>query len=369
MYNTNYYDTYSYCGTQYNNACCCQNNCCCPPSQTATIAIGSVITSEPGTQATITNSGTDTNAILNFYIPRGATGATGATGAQGPQGPQGSAGPQGPQGPQGYVGAQGPQGPQGPQGYIGPQGPQGYPGEQGPQGAQGIPGPIGPQGPTGTADTITVRQTLTSDPGSAAEVREISGSPNHIFDFVIPRGATGPQGATGATGPQGATGATGPQGTTSSGLAAYGGIYNPASQLLFFTQADAYIPIVLGSTMPAREVSYPAANTLSVNDAGDYEINYNILLNTSKAVNVTAGVRKNGTLIPQTRGSQTLAADDTTGLSFDGRLSCSTIVTLAANDVLDLAIAVLRTLPENLDAVINGNANASLTVKKLDSVI
>lgn len=34
----------------------------------------------------------------------------------------------------------------------------------------------------------------------------------YILDFVIPAGATGPQGATGATGPTGATGATGPQG-------------------------------------------------------------------------------------------------------------------------------------------------------------
>lgn len=44
-------------------------------------------------------------------------------------------------------------------------------------------------------------------------------------------------------------------------------------------------------------------------------------------------------------------------------------MTLAANDVLDLAAAILRTLPANPDAVINGNANAPLTVKKLDPIV
>ncbi len=34
----------------------------------------------------------------------------------------------------------------------------------------------------------------------------------YILDFVIPAGATGPQGETGATGPQGETGATGATG-------------------------------------------------------------------------------------------------------------------------------------------------------------
>ena len=100
----------------------------------------------------------------------------------------------------------------------------------------------------------------------------------------------------------------------------------------------------------------------------NYEINYNVLLNANKAVDAAIGVRRNGAIIQQTRGSQTLSADGSTGLTFDARLSCSTIVTLAANDVLDLAIAILRTLPANLDAIINGNANATRTVKKLDPI-
>ena len=157
-------------------------------------------------------------------------------------------------------------------------------------------------------------------------------------------------------------------GTAGNGLAAYGGLYNATTQLLFFTQADTYLPVSLNTPMSARNVAYPAANSLMVAEPGDYEINYNVLLNANKAVDAAIGVRRNGAIIQQTRGSQTLSADGSTGLTFDARLSCSTIVTLAANDVLDLAIAILRTLPANLDAIINGNANATLTVKKLDPI-
>ena len=255
-----------------------------------------------------------------------------------------------------------------------------------------IPGPRGPQGPTGMGETIAIRNTITGEPGTEARVYDITGGPQHVLDFVIPRGQTGiqglpgstgpvgpqgvpgsagpagPQGATGGTGPTGPQGATGPAGSTSSGLAAYGGLYNTNTQLLFFTQADMYIPVSLNTAMPAKGVSYPAANTLVVETEGDYEINYNILLNTSKPVTVSIGVRQNGTMVQQTRGSQTLATDDTTGISYDGRLVCSTIVHLNAGDTLDLVISVLRTLPDNLDAIINGNANATLTVKKLDSI-
>ena len=45
----------------------------------ATITIGSVTTGEPGTNASVTNSGTSTNAILNFTIPRGNPGSGGGT--------------------------------------------------------------------------------------------------------------------------------------------------------------------------------------------------------------------------------------------------------------------------------------------------
>ena len=62
---------------------------------------------------------------------------------------------------------------------------------------------------------------------------------------------------------------------------------------------------------------------------------------------------------------QKLAADSTTTISYDARLSACAIFALAAGGVLDLAVQIIRTLPANLDAAINGYANAALHVKKL----
>ncbi|MFR8230146.1 MAG: BclA C-terminal domain-containing protein [Anaeromassilibacillus sp.] len=318
-----------------------------PTGMGETIAIRNTITGEPGTEARVYDITGGPQHVLDFVIPRGQTGIQGLPGSTGPVGPQGVPGSAGPAGPQGATGGTGPTGPQGATGGTGPAGPQGATGgtgPTGPQGATGGTGPTGPQGATGGTGPTGPQGV----PGST--------------------GPTGPQGATGGTGPTGPQGATGPAGSTSSGLAAYGGLYNTNTQLLFFTQADMYIPVSLNTAMPAKSVSYPAANTLVVETEGDYEINYNILLNTSKPVTVSIGVRQNGTMVQQTRGSQTLATDDTTGISYDGRLVCSTIVHLNAGDTLDLVISVLRTLPDNLDAIINGNANATLTVKKLDSI-
>lgn len=70
------------------NFCCC-NNCGCfpvypcpvpgptgargPAGQAATITVGTVTTGEPGTDATVVNSGTPQNAVLNFTIPQGSS--------------------------------------------------------------------------------------------------------------------------------------------------------------------------------------------------------------------------------------------------------------------------------------------------------
>lgn len=44
----------------------------------AKVRIGTVTTGEPGTAAQVTNSGSETDAVLDFTIPRGATGASGS---------------------------------------------------------------------------------------------------------------------------------------------------------------------------------------------------------------------------------------------------------------------------------------------------
>jgi hypothetical protein len=49
----------------------------------ATVAVGTVTTLAAGSQATVTNSGSSSAAVLNFGIPQGAVGATGSGGGTG----------------------------------------------------------------------------------------------------------------------------------------------------------------------------------------------------------------------------------------------------------------------------------------------
>ena len=82
-------------------------------ASTVSVTVGSTTTGDPGTEASVTNSGDAHNVVLNFTIPQGAQGIqgpAGADGANGSQGPQGERGPEGPQGPQGSQGPQGPAG-------------------------------------------------------------------------------------------------------------------------------------------------------------------------------------------------------------------------------------------------------------------
>ena len=80
-----------------NNQCGCNNCNFCPPPRPmppcrpTTITVGTTTTGAPGSEASVTNVGTPTNAILNFTIPAGATGSTGTAGEQGEAGPAGEA--------------------------------------------------------------------------------------------------------------------------------------------------------------------------------------------------------------------------------------------------------------------------------------
>lgn len=57
-----------------------------PTGAAATIAIGTVTTGAAGSQASVTNSGSSTAAVLNFTIPQGAAGASGGGGGSGTSG-------------------------------------------------------------------------------------------------------------------------------------------------------------------------------------------------------------------------------------------------------------------------------------------
>ena len=232
------------------------------------VTIGTTTTGSAGSNASVTNSGTETNAVLNFTIPAGATGPTGPTGPTGATGPQGLTGATGPQGIQGATGPTGPTGatgsagsngtdgaaatiavgtvttgnagtsvsvtnagsssaavfnftiPRGDTGPTGPTGPQGTTGTTGsvgptgPTGPQGATGNTGPTGAAGAAATISVGTTTTGVAGSNASVTNSGTSSAAVFNFTVPAGATGPQGATGPAGPTGPTGSQGIQGAT-----------------------------------------------------------------------------------------------------------------------------------------------------------
>lgn len=167
-----------------------------PPGLNATIAVGTTTTTDPGDDATVINSGTQIDAILDFGIPRGAIGPEGAVGPEGPIGLTGPIGPQGIDGPTGATGPQGLEGPMGPQGPIGVDGPLGPKGDKGDPGATGATGPEGPVG-VGTPGPQ-------GDPGVAGPE-----GPQGPIGVTGPIGPEGPQGVEGPTGPQGVQGLTG----------------------------------------------------------------------------------------------------------------------------------------------------------------
>ena len=242
---------------------------------TVSVNVGKTTTGEPGTNASVTNSGDETNVVLNFTIPRGNTGPQGPQGKQGPAGAPGPAGPGVvPGGTTGQVLAKksntnydtewidnssggtvsvnvgktttGEPGTNAsvtnsgdetnvvlnftiPRGNTGPQGPQG---KQGPAGAPGPAGPgVVPGGTTGQVlakksntnyDTewidnssggtvsVNVGKTTTGEPGTNASVTNSGDETNVVLNFTIPRGNTGPQGPQGKQGPAGAPGPAGP---------------------------------------------------------------------------------------------------------------------------------------------------------------
>lgn len=51
--------------------------------ESATVTVGTTTTGAAGTDAVVTNTGTESDAVLNFTIPRGATGTAGAPGTPG----------------------------------------------------------------------------------------------------------------------------------------------------------------------------------------------------------------------------------------------------------------------------------------------
>lgn len=269
------------------------------------------------------NGGDRDRIVIIERGPRGPRGFTGPQGIMGPPGANGATGATGPVGPQGPQGAQGVAGPTGPVGPTGPQGLQGLQGVQGvtgPQGETGATGPVGPQGLQG--------------------VQGATGA----------TGATGPQGAIGPTGP---TGPTGPQGAAGTGLIAYGGLYGTTTDAVALTTTPVALP--LGTQMPSSNLTY-GTNSVTVTDAGTYELAYGVRGSMSDGSSLTVSVGQNGTAIAATTITDALTSG--TPSSVHGQ----TIVTLSAGDVLTL----LASDSGSATWTPGSGANTYLTVKKLD---
>ena len=154
---------------------------------TVSVNVGETTTGESGTNASVTNSGDETNVVLNFTIPRGKTGP------QGPAGKQGPAGGTGPAGPGVTTGGTTGQ-------VLAKKSNANYDTEW-----------IDNSG-GGSTVSVNVGETTTGESGTNASVTNSGDETNVVLNFTIPRGNTGPQGPAGKQGPAGGTGPQGPAG-------------------------------------------------------------------------------------------------------------------------------------------------------------
>lgn len=146
------------------------------------VSVGTVLTGASGSDAQVSQSGTPTDVVFNFVIPRGLPGERGPVG---PTGPIGLTGPVGPAGPTGLTGPVGPMGPIGLTGLTGPQGAPFTYDDFTPEQLEALTGPAGKDGATiqsfertsgngapGTTDTYT----LTMNDGSSFEIQVYNGA-------------------------------------------------------------------------------------------------------------------------------------------------------------------------------------------------
>ena len=107
--------------------------------------------------------------------------------------------------------------------------------------------------------------------------------------------------------------------------------------------------------MPSSNVTY-GTNSVTVTEAGDYEIDYGVSGNVTPGATLTLSVYVNGAAEPST----VVTHDFNTGTT--ASQTGSAIVTLAADDVLTLVL----TSDATTSLTPTANVNAYLTVKKLD---
>jgi hypothetical protein len=165
-----------------------------PPGISATLTAGNTTTIAPGSQAAVTARGTPSAQIFDFAIPAGVTGAQGPAGTNGAPGAPGAAATlnvgtttTSAPGTPASVTASGTPSAQIFDFVV----PQGVAGVAGAPGSQGPPGAAGAPGPAGAAATLTAGTTSTGAPGSNAAVTAVGTTSAQVFNFVVPRGDVG----------------------------------------------------------------------------------------------------------------------------------------------------------------------------------
>lgn len=245
------------------------------------------------------------------------------------------------------TGITGPTGPQGIQGITGPTGPQGIQGITGPTGPQGIRGATGADG---AAATVAIGTVTTAQPGAQAEVTN-SGTPSAaVFDFVIPQGATGPQGIRGATGPQGIQGATGPTGSTDTqAVSAYS---LPAAQV----SDGGAVQFDVTATQSGTDVTHTAGSgDVTITQPGTYFVQYG------------ATVAPTGAASYPVTGIVTLSVNGQTQSAGAGMVQFDAAT--PARQISAAAVLNVTDVPATVQVILNGGnflySNATINVFKV----
>ena len=107
-----------------------------------------------------------------------------------------------------------------------------------------------------------------------------------------------------------------------------------------------------------------ATNALTVDEAGDYEISYNVDLTGTAEQTYQVTARQNTNNITQSITQNTSMVTTTGGGSWNASFTNSCIVTLSASDSIDLAITT--TVAPSGTTTVQANGSCVLVVKKLN---